>query len=178
MFNSEKINFVNGRQYKSISYIEKLNKNSHMRELDYEFSLNLQTKAKLSNVVNIYLSKEELEDVIVNPLKKMIECKDSVKTISKRIKNIIPPVNVPYYDLDILLPDSYSRNMIKVHGCTEYLNINFELQDKRFIKIETKISYKWLAIKHKPKVIQPKVIILSLDEAEDLIILIEEIFSK
>lgn len=175
MYNNEIINFVSGRQYKSISYIEKLNKESILKDLDYEYSLNMQTKDKLSNAVNIFMNNEELHEIVINPIHEIITRKNviNLQPIVKQFKNIISYKVVPYYALSNLLPSGYLLDAIKLHGCVEYLNIKYTLEDKRFIKIEASIKYRWCLFKHKPRQLQPNIIILSLDEAKELIMLLE-----
>lgn len=171
----EIINFVNGRQYKSISNIQKLNKNSIMKDLEYDYVLNLQTKAKLSTTVNIYISAQELRNLFIDTLKELLEKKNSLNNESTTvsIKNYIPGKVFSYYGLDLLLPESYSRDAAKSIGCVEYLDLCFTLEDHRFIKIDGKVAYRIHIFKHRPKCIQPKTIILSLDEVEELILLLE-----
>ena len=179
MYDSEKINFVNGRQYKSISNIEKLHSNSIMKDLDYQCSLNLQTKSRLSNTINIYLSINELIEVLVNPIKELLERKNASNpvVIEKETKNFITKKVLSHYDLFNILPDGYNRDKIKNFGCVEYMKFKYTIEDKRFIKIEMETAYRWFIIKYKPKNIQPKTILLSLDEAEDLLLMINNTFN-
>lgn len=176
MSSPEIINFKTGYQYRSISYIEKLSKLSLMSDdFDYDYCLNLQTNDKLSNVINIYLNKNEIVNKIINPLKSLIDKKDSklIQPIEINIKNTIPRGILTYYTLYLLLPDGYGRECLRANGCTESISLKYTLEDKRFIKIEGSAYYKYLFIKRKPKNIQPKNIILSLEEVDELILLLE-----
>ena len=167
----ETINLVSSRQYKSISNIEKISKDSIMKDIGYDYKLNLQTKARLSSVINIYLSTDELLKNFIDPIKELIKRRKQIilDPINTSTKNIIVRNTFSYYTFENLLPESHSLNMAKQHGCIEYLNMKFTIQDKLFIYIESKVYYRWLFIKHKPKAIQPERIILSLDDAEYLV---------
>lgn len=165
------INLVSSRQYKSISNIEVLSKNSIMRdEFNYGYKLNLQTKDRLSSTFDIYLSIDDIENNFIEPIKELIRRRkqpllDPIITV---IKNQIFPSTFAYYSLNSLLYGS-QHERIKTCGCNEYLLMKFSLQDNLFIYIESKTSYRYFLYKHRPKAIQPEKIILSLDDAEYLI---------
>lgn len=174
MNSPEIINFISSRQFKSISYIEKLSSLSPAKEYQYDYSINLQTKAKLSSVVNIFVSAEDLKKYFIDPLK-ILHKKVNLKRIinvETQFRSYIPPGLFYHSALEKLLPDGYIRDCIKVNGCVEYVSIKYTLEDK-FITIESEISYKTFLFKHKPKNIQPKTISLSLDEVDELVLLLE-----
>lgn len=172
--NPEIINFVSGRQYKSISYVEKLKDTFTMKEL-YDYDLHLQTRDKLSNTVNIFLTNEDIKNCIVDPINTLIEKKNKInlEPIEISVKNVIGVNVFPYYSINNLLPDGYLRNKAKYHGCIYYANFKYTLEDKKFIKIESSIQFRCILFKFKPRCIQPKTIILSLDEAEELSLMIQ-----
>ena len=167
--NQDIINLVSSRQYKSISNIEILNSLSTMKDLNYDYKLNLQTKDKLSRTFDIFMSKEDMTKNFINPMKELIKRRkqpilDPIITLTK---NQIFPNIFSYYSLNSLLPDS--KRTKAMLGCTEYLIMKFTLQDNLFIHIESKSSYRYFLFKHRPKSIQPEKILLSLDDAEYLI---------
>lgn len=167
--NPDVINLVSSRQYKSISNIEILSNLSVMKEFDYDYKLNLQTKDKLSRTFDIFMSKSEISENFIDPIKELIQrhkqpILDPIITLTK---NLITPNILSYYSINSLLPDS-KRERIKP-GCTEYLIMKFTLEDNLFIHIDCKTSYRYFLFKHKPKVIQPERILLTLDDAEYLI---------
>ena len=165
------ISLVSSRQYKSISNIEILSKHSTMKsDYGYDYKLNLQTKDRLSSTFDIYISKDDLERNFIEPIKELIQRRkqpilDPIITITK---NQIAPNTFIYYSLNSLLHDP-ARLKASSYLCTEYLTMKFSIQDKLFIYIESKSSYRYFIYKHKPKSIQPDKIILSLDDAEYLI---------
>ena len=170
----EIINFVSSRQFKSISYIEKFNSLSPQKEFNFDYLLAFQTKAKLSSTVDIFINKEELVKYFIEPLKvqKTKVNQKIIEPIEVLVKSYVPSDLFSYSSLSKLLPDGYLRDCIKNNGCSEYFKIKYSLEDK-FINIETIVYYRTFLLKRRPKVIQPKKINLSIEEIDELILLLE-----
>lgn len=169
--NSDIISLVSSRQYKSISNIEILSKHSVMRsDYGYDYKLNLQTKDRLSSTFDIYVSKEELEQNFIEPIKELIRRRKQpiLDPIITTLKNQINYSIFNFYSLNSMLRDS-TRRKLSTSLFTKLLTMKFTIQDKLFIFIESESSYRYFLYKHKPKSIQPERIILSLDDAEYLI---------
>jgi hypothetical protein len=171
---SEIINFINGYQFKSISYIEKFNKLSAQKEFDFDYSIALQTNTKLSSVIDIFVTKDELIQYFIEPLKTLLgkANQKNVEPIEVEIKSCIPSALFSYSSLNKLLPDGYLRDHAKSYGCTEYFKIKYSLEDK-FVNIKASVFCRSFILKRKPKIIQPKTLNLSLDEIDELILMLE-----
>lgn len=171
---SEIINFINGYQFKSVSYIEKFNKLSAQKEFNFDYAIALQTNTKLSSVIDIFVTKDELIQYFIEPLKTLQAKVNQAETepIEVTIKSYIPNVLFCYSSLNKLLPDGYLREYAKSCGCTEYFKIKYSLEDK-FVNIKASVYYRSFILKRKPKIIQPKVLNLSLEEIDELILMLE-----
>lgn len=165
MNTSNIINLVSSRQYKPISNIEKINNN--LIFLDYDYKLNLQTVVKLSNIIDIYLTEAELKEIIIDPLDKLLS--KSEKEISVSISNNINNSTLAYYKLNKLITNSFCKKVLKLFGFNLYLNMKYTLEDDRFISVELESSIKVFLFKHKPRIIQPAAMLMTIDDAEDLI---------
>lgn len=172
MNTSEIINLVSSRQYKSVSNIEKVNKN--LIFLDYDYRINLQTITKLSNTVDIYLTKTELKKLVVDPLDKLMSKRN--KEVSVSTVNYISSRTLPYYKLNTLIPYCFCKKLLRLFGCNLYLNMKYTLEDDRFISVESETSIKILLFKYKPKIIQPASMLMTLDDADDLINLLSYLY--
>lgn len=175
MFNTDKIYFHSSRHYNSVSNIEKLNSSSSyidLPDLGYDYSLNLQTKSKLSNTFNIFLTEQELKELIIDPIEELIRRRKQilVDPICVSTSNIISSKLYSIYSLNTLLSDSlFSVSKSKQFGCMEYLNIRYIIEDHRFITMKFKAKYRWFLFRYAPQAIQPSNIRLSIEDAEILV---------
>ncbi len=165
MYSIETFNIVDRGQYKSISNIERLN--SCLIKMDYEYRLNLQTVSHLSNTVDIYLDKNELQNSLIDPITEILKNKSLV--LETTIKNMVNPVDIAYYKFPRMLHSDFLFDLIKFHGCNYQLKLNYRMEDRRFLIIESSVVFKSLLFKHSPEEIQPASIRLSIDEAENFL---------
>jgi hypothetical protein len=110
----------------------------------------------------------------IEPLKTLLgkANQKNVEPIEVEIKSCIPSALFSYSSLNKLLPDGYLRDHAKSYGCTEYFKIKYSLEDK-FVNIKASVSCRSFILKRKPKIIQPKTLTLSLDEIDELILMLE-----
>jgi hypothetical protein len=169
----QKYNIIKSGQYSSVSSIEKLNNDPSINNLNSEYRLNLQTKAHISMISDIYLNRRELENCLMIPLKRAKENHDLIQNII--IKNIIPAKNIKYYNLIRNIHSGFLLSILRSKGCRLNLKMEYTVEDDRFIIIKPNMTIGSFIFKHKPKEIQPADIRLSMEDTDKLLSVLDNI---
>lgn len=155
----------NNYQYKSISNIQKIS-NYPLIHMDYDYILNLQTVQKLSNTVDIYFNKKELEESLIKPFENILKNRDNI--YESKIYNYINSEDIEYYKFIKLLHSKLLYNIISAKGIEIEMDLKFHTEDNRFVILESAVTIKGI-FKCKPKEIQPSKLVFSISEVEELL---------
>ena len=162
----------NNCEYRSISNIQKIS-NYDLIHMDYDYILNLQTFKKLSNTVDIYINKTELAEMLIIPLRNILENRNSI--CKSKIYNYIASNNVGYYKFIKLIRNKLLYNIILSRGTKIEMSFKFYKESNKFIILKTNVYIKGLLFKYKLKELQPVEITFTIFEARELLTILNNL---
>lgn len=165
--NEQTIFFTSEADNSVASCIENIKSYSKLISLDneYAYKLNLRTKGVISSPVDIYMKDTDKESFICEPLECLLYGNGDINKVTTTLSNYIDYDHRICYNTYKFLNDHKLFNIKKPY--TLDLKATFEKIDNT-VEISFKLSYKILLFNHTPNNIQPRKIILSMDEAFEL----------
>jgi hypothetical protein len=149
------------------SSIEALDPNSQLISMDkdYKFKLNLRTRGPVSSNIDIYLNEDDLKFYLLEPLETVLSS-DKTNMVCSKVVNRINYHDRAYYKIYKFINDNILMEFFKI-PYDLILETRF-INKEKFLEMHSRLSYRILFFKHYPRMLQPKNIIIPINDAKDL----------